>query len=107
MVTSGAGFADGIGAISVVRTTLVTTGTGTCTSAYVANNLQMIARYPTHRRLCQPAQQAQQLQLGRRYPLVVVRPRFWLCLTKHSAEDVYLIQSAYGLGSRSHLGFAD
>jgi hypothetical protein len=66
----------------------------------------MVAKYLTHRRLRQPAQQAQQLQPPRRYPLVVVRARFWLDMTKHSAEDVCLIQSTYRLGSCSHLGFA-
>jgi hypothetical protein len=81
--------------------------TGTYPSAYIANNLQMVANYPTHRRLPQPAQQAQQLQPRRRYQLVVVRARFWLGMTEDSAEDVYVIQSTYRLGSRSHLGFAD
>ena len=104
VVTSGAGFAGGMGAITVVRTTLVTTGT--YPSAYIANDPQMIATCPTHRRLRQPDQQAQQLQPRRRCPLVVVRTWSWLRLTKRSAEDVCLIQSAYRLGSRGHLGVA-
>jgi hypothetical protein len=80
--------------------------TGTYPSAYIANDLQMVAKYPTHQRLRQPAQQAQQLQPRPRYPLVVVRARFWLDMTIYSADDVCLIQSTYRLGSRSHLSFA-
>ena len=114
MVTSGAGFAGGMGAITVVRTTLVTTGT--YPSAYIANDLRRIAKYPTHRRLRQLIQQAQQLQPRRRYQLVVVSSSLrqdWQPINQPGIQDLstdsthFELTSLGGRRCRGYKGIED